>query len=129
MRVGGTNGALKFTFDILMLETYGDRLPVTRPFDQSIYYTIHTFRNENAFPSGRGRGMARSSARKSTFSRSKAWRVSNNLNFPRCVPFVTRQIADDRRMFDWAIDNVSSKDREKSRFDARFITLPLRQPP
>jgi hypothetical protein len=73
--------------------------------------------------------MAWLSARKSAFSWSKAWRVSNDLSFPRCVPFVTRQIANDKRMFDRAIDHVSSKDIEKSRFDARFITLPLRQPP
>lgn len=47
MRVGRVNGALKFTFDILTLRTYGDRLPVTRSFDQlsspvSIPYTLFT---------------------------------------------------------------------------------------
>lgn len=119
------DGALKFTFEILTLQADGDRLSVTNPF-QSVELSIwlhdtHFFAAKNAFPSRRGRrGMTRSSARKSAFSRSRARRASNDLNFPlsfstpttrltnrtpafsrrslysRCGSFVMRQIADER---------------------------------
>jgi hypothetical protein len=109
------------------------------------------FAVKNIFPSRRGRrGMTRSSARKSAFSRSKARRASNDLNFPlsfsipttrlinwtpassrrslysRCGSLVMRQMADvrgsTRGYFIGLSDHTACKLRRKSRrFDAHFM--------
>lgn len=113
------------------------------------------FAVKNIFPSRRGRrGMTRSSARKSAFSRSKARRASNDLNFPfsfsipttrlinrtpafsrrslysRCGSLVMRQTADVRGStkgyFIGLSDDTECKLRRKSRhFDAHFMGFQL----
>jgi hypothetical protein len=126
VHVGRVNGTFQFTFEILALKAHGDGLPVARArlfngVSVSSLHNTHFFAVKNIFPSRRGRrGMIRSSARKSAFSRSRARRASNDLNFPlsfsmpttrlmnrtpacsrrslysRCGSFVMRQIADER---------------------------------
>ena len=110
---------------------------------------------KNIFPRRRGRrGMTRSSARKSAFSRSKARRASNDLNFPlsfsipttrlinrtpassrrslysRCGSLVIRQMDDvrgsTRGYFIGLSNHTSCKRRRKSRyFDAHSMGFQL----
>lgn len=113
------------------------------------------FAVKNIFPSRRGRrGMTRSSARKSVFSRSKARRASNDLNFPlsfsipttrlinrtpassrrslysRCGSLVMRQTADvrgsTRGYFIGLSDHTACKlGRNARHFNAHFMGFQL----